>query len=135
MILNFPCTIPLGWVPCTQTICNGGGPSGSSPVINFGGGGVLSYRWEHNIGTGSWTAIAGAIIALYDHPAGLSVTPRYRRPPFSVPIGSGWESISTFTVNVTVQATVTPGSIDADQTTCPGGDPAVFSFDPPKDLM
>ncbi len=87
---------------------------------------TFANTYNNDIGVGPWTAIPGAILAIYDPPGGLLVTPRYRRVAISSLYGVDCEIVLTNTVIVTVLATVTPGSIDADQITCPDGDPAVF---------
>ncbi len=87
---------------------------------------TFSYVWEYNTRVGPFTAHAGAILAIYDPPASMAVTTRYRRTLVRSLYGVICETRPMKVANVTVRATVTPGSIDADQSDSLGGDPAVY---------
>ncbi|OSY88176.1 hypothetical protein WH52_07460, partial [Tenacibaculum holothuriorum] len=121
-------TVTAGGIGSDQTICQGGDPAMFTSTTAGNGSGTLSYRWESNtnLTTPSWNVISGANSATYDAPS-LTATTQYRRTTISTENGVACESVPTAVVTVTVQDTVTAGSIASDQTICNGEDPAEFT--------
>ena len=126
-------TSSAGAISTDQTICNGDDPVAFTSTTAGTGSGTISYRWESNtnLGSPSWSTIAGQIGATYDVPAGLTVTTQYRRITISTLNGEACESVPTAIVQITVQSIPTAGVIAADQTICNGGDPLAFASTTP----
>ncbi|MBK6700111.1 MAG: hypothetical protein IPG55_09480 [Saprospiraceae bacterium] len=115
-----------GSIAADQTICSGGDPAGFTSVAATGSG-TISYQWQSSTTgcNGTFSNIAGATLATYDVPSGLTVTTSYRRVATSTLNGVACSANSNC-ITVTVN-NLTPGSIAADQTICSGGDPAAFT--------
>ncbi|MBK7243367.1 MAG: T9SS type A sorting domain-containing protein [Saprospiraceae bacterium] len=115
-----------GSIAADQTICSGGDPAGFTSVAATGSG-TITYQWQSSTTgcNGTFSNIAGATLATYDVPSGLTVTTSYRRVATSTLNGVACSANSNC-ITVTVN-NLTPGSIAADQTICSGGDPAAFT--------
>ena len=122
-------SVPLaGAINVDTTICSAGNPAAFVSTTNGSGSGTITYRWESNtnLATPSWNAVAGALSATYDVPAGLTVTTQYRRITVSTLNSNVCESSPTAAVQVTVND-VAAGSIGNAQTICEGDNPAAIS--------
>lgn len=110
-----------------QTVCYGGDPEPfyGDPAT---GDGAITYQWQSATGP-AWTFgnITGATGEIYDVPAGLTLTTRYRRLAYSTLNGVLCASPPSNELTITVQQQITPGVIAADQTVCPGGNPALLT--------
>jgi len=116
-----------GAIGSDQTICNGGNPAAFTNLTLGSGSGTITYRWESSTNGGTtWSSISGATDTIYDVPAGLTTTTRYRRITISTLNSIPCET-PTSAVIVTVQSTVTAGAISSNQTICDGGNPAAFT--------
>ena len=115
-----------GSIGTSQTICYN-----SSPVaftgVGGGGSGTLTYRWESQVGAGTWSAISGATGATYQEPNNLTTTTKYRRFTISTLSGVACESVATNVITITVQSVIGIGTISGDQTICNGTSPIVFT--------
>ncbi|MEK7255972.1 MAG: hypothetical protein AAB316_14570, partial [Bacteroidota bacterium] len=116
-----------GLISPDQAICAGGDP-GLLSISSSGGSGTLSYQWQSNTIScmGVFSNISNATSNTYDPPAGLNLTTHYRRVTTSVFNGttcSDESDCATVSIN-----SVNPGTISADQTICPGGDPGALSI-------
>ncbi|MBK7243366.1 MAG: hypothetical protein IPH98_05820 [Saprospiraceae bacterium] len=69
-----------GSIAADQTICSGGDPAGFTSLAATGSG-TISYQWQSSTTgcNGTFSNIAGATLATYDVPSGLTVTTSYRR--------------------------------------------------------
>jgi len=112
-----------GTVAAAQTICNGGNPAAFTEIVASTGSGILTYQWKYSTDT---YGASLAATTTYDVPAGLAATTTYRRITTSTLAGVTCTSNSNDLL-VTVQSTVTGGTIAAAQTICSGGDPAAFT--------
>jgi len=117
-----------GSIAGDQTVCNGDDPTAFTSTVAGSGDGSISYRWERAVSPfSSWTSISGETAAIYDAPAGLTETTRFRRVTISDLNGTICESVPTAPVEVTVSAVPTAGSIDSAQQICEGEDPVAFT--------
>ena len=118
--------VAAGSIANNQTICYN-----TSPVafigVGGGGSGTLTYRWESQVGAGTWSAISGATGATYQEPNNLTTTTKYRRFTISTLSGVVCESFATNEITVTVQAVIGVGTISGDQTICYNTSPATFT--------
>jgi len=119
--------VAAGSIGFSQTICNGGDPSLIFNVSSGTGAGSVTYQWQSSTNNSIWSNISGATSAAYDPPSGLTVSTYYRRITISTLNGLNCNSVPSNVVLVTVQSTVTDGSIAANQTICTGGDPSLFT--------
>ncbi|WP_350291401.1 hypothetical protein, partial [uncultured Croceitalea sp.] len=114
-----------GSIGGTQTICYNGNPStlsnSSSPI---GGDGSYSYQWQYSntSGTSGFSNISGATSSSYNPPSGLTASRWYRRRVISCS-----QTKYTSSVKVTVNPTLSAGSISGAQTVCYNGNPSTLS--------
>ncbi|MFG6687304.1 hypothetical protein ACGK9U_12020, partial [Mariniflexile sp. HNIBRBA6329] len=126
-IINIQAVPSAGTISGVQTICDGGDPAAFTSTVGTGSG-TITYRWESATSPFStWNTIGGATAATYDAPSGLNATTQYRRTTISTLNGVACESNPTATIQVTVQAVPTPGSIGSNQTICNGTAPALLT--------
>ena len=116
-------TVSGGTIAAPQTICNGGNPAAFAETVASNGSGTLTYQWKHS--TDAYVSSLANTLT-YDVPAGLTVTTTYRRVTTST-LNTVACISSSNDILVTVQSTVTGGTIAAAQTICSGGDPAPFT--------
>lgn len=120
-----------GSIAADQYFCNGGGnpalltsvtagTTGSAAGMTF----TRSYKWQRRavIATGdSWQDIGSATNDTYDPPA-ITETTRYRRITVATHTTNGasdqCQSEATNEITVTVQGTISPGTIGSNQTIC-----------------
>ena len=121
-----------GSIGSDQTICNGSTPSGLTSSSAGGGDGTISYRWESSSTSSSsgFSTIVGATSATYS-PGSLSTTTWYRRFTVSTMNSTSCESVATSVITITVQSSVTAGTIGSDQTICNGDTPVGFTSSTP----
>lgn len=116
-------TLEPGSVSADQSIVVGGDPEAFKEIDPVSGrSGSYSIQWESSPDTVSanFSAIAGATSNVYDVPPGLLVTTYYRRKVSSVVCGAAYSNL----IKVTVENTLTSGTIGIDQTICEGDIPA-----------
>ncbi|WP_188315810.1 Ig-like domain-containing protein, partial [Chitinophaga agrisoli] len=117
--------LTAGAVAGNQDFCISGDPAAfteTGPAT--GGGGTYTYQWQSSVTSAStgFTDIGGATAAVYNAPV-LSQTTWYRRITRS---GVCTDAISNV-ITVTINPTLTAGSIAASQSFCSSGDPAAFT--------
>lgn len=119
-------TINPGSIGGAQTICEGDVPAAFSQNPASGGNNVPLYQWQESTDAlGPFVDISGATSASYQVTNPLSMSTFYRR---KVSAGVCTEKY-TNTIEVTVQPTVTPGSVRVDQTIPANTAPLVFNED------
>ncbi|MNK15153.1 hypothetical protein D3C87_332880 [compost metagenome] len=108
-----------GAISTNQTICNNTVPAALTAVTAGIGSGTITYRWESSTtsATTGFAAIPGATTEDYA-PAALTATTYFRRITSSTLNGKVCESAPTAVVTITVQGTVTAGTIAGDQVVC-----------------
>ena len=117
-------TLSVGSITGAQTICYNGNPSilGNGGSAS-GGNGSITYTWQYsNNGSSGWTDISGTNATTYDPPANLTSSRWYRRKAVSC-----GETKYTSSVKVTVNPTLSVGSISGAQTVCYNGDPSTLT--------
>ncbi|WPP49324.1 PKD-like domain-containing protein [Catalinimonas niigatensis] len=114
-----------GIIAGNQIICQGGNPAAfTETTAPQGGSGTYQYQWkESNSASGPFTAISGAIYAIYDVPAGLSATTYFVREVS----GSVCQPRLSNVLEVIVEPTLTGGSIGGAQIVCLYGNPDAFT--------
>ncbi len=116
-----------GSIGSDQTICNGGDPALFTSGGAGTGDGSITYQWQSSVSPfSSWNDIGSATNATYDHGT-LTVTTQFRRQTVSTLNSVACRSTGTTPVQVTVQSTVTPGTIASAQTICNGATPAALT--------
>ena len=117
-----PTLIP-GSISGGGTICYGGDPlTINNGTLALGGDASYAYQWQYsNNGSSGWANITGANSSSYNPPSGLTASRWYRRR-----VVSCGETKYTNTINVTVNPTLNPGSINGTATICYGDDPATL---------
>lgn len=113
--------LQAGSVSGTQTICAGSVPAIFSQNPASGGDGSYSYQWEKSIDGGTtYSDIPGAVNPLFEETSSLATTTYYRRK-----VNSGvCSEVVTTSILVTVEPTLTAGTIGSDQTVVSGTAPA-----------
>jgi gliding motility-associated-like protein/uncharacterized repeat protein (TIGR01451 family) len=111
--------VTAGVISTNQTICNNTAPVALTTVADGTGSGTITYRWESSTtsATNGFAAIAGATVEDYS-PATLTTTTYFRRITVSTLNDKICESAPTAVVTITVQGTVTAGTIAGDQVIC-----------------
>lgn len=108
------------------TICSGGDPAAFVNTTAATASGTLTYQWQSaTAANGPFTNIAGATLATYDPPAGITVTTYYRVIVTSTLNGVACTATSNTRI-VTVNI-VSAGVLATSQTICSGGDPSAFT--------
>ena len=121
-------TVPVaGTIAASQTVCYNGDPAAFTSSVAGSGSGIITYKWQSSLDNISFTDIAGATLATYDVPSGLTATTYYRRITISTLNSIACQSVPTNVLTITVQSVPTAGSIGSNQTICNGGDPAAFT--------
>ncbi|NBX81240.1 MAG: hypothetical protein EBQ94_12860 [Flavobacteriales bacterium] len=117
--------VTAGSIGSDQTICNGAIPSGLTSSSVGTGDGTITYRWESSTTSSStgFSTIGGATSATYS-PGALTASTWYRRYTVSTVNTVGCESGATNVIAITVQSSVTEGTIGSDQTICNGAIPS-----------
>jgi gliding motility-associated-like protein/uncharacterized repeat protein (TIGR01451 family) len=117
--------VTAGAISANQTICNNTVPVALASATDGAGSGTIINRWESSItsATAGFATIAGATAEDYA-PAALTRTTYFRRITISTLNGKICESAPTAAVTITVQSTVTAGTITDDQIICKGNVPA-----------
>jgi hypothetical protein len=100
--------ITAGSIAGDQTICSGGNPVAfTQTTAATGGTGTFTYQWQSAVSPFStYTDIAVATSPIYDVPAGLTATTKYRRKDISGTCTSPVTNILTVTVNPIVTPSV-----------------------------
>ncbi len=119
-------TVSEGAIGSNQTICNGEIPLPIVSTTNGTGSGTVSYRWEESTDGIAFAPITGETGASYS-PGALAQTTYFRRIALSEENGVFCESAPTATITITVQDTVSEGTIDSDQTICNGEIPSILT--------
>ena len=116
-------TLSVGSIAGAQTICYDGNPGTlTSTAAASGGNGSITYTWQYSSnGSSGWTDIAGTNATTYDPPSNLTSSRWYRREAVSC-----GETKYTGSVKVTVNPTLSVGSITGAQTICYNGNPSVL---------
>ncbi|SDK71731.1 gliding motility-associated C-terminal domain-containing protein [Pedobacter sp. ok626] len=117
-----------GSIAASQTICNGSRPEPLTSLTAGTGSGIISYRWESsttNPLTG-FATIPAATAATYA-PVALTSTTYFRRIAVSTLNGKACESLPTAVATISVQGTVTAGTIGTDQVICNNTVPAALN--------
>ncbi|MDN3204840.1 glycine-rich domain-containing protein [Algoriphagus sediminis] len=119
-----------GTIASDQTVCLGDTPATitGSVYTPQDAGAVISYRWEMNtdLTTPNWVDVPGNPSgADYDPPV-LTEATQYRRYTISTVGTNSCEGPATDPVTITIQTEPIAGTIAADQSICPGDDPAAF---------
>jgi hypothetical protein len=117
--------VTAGAIGTDQVICNGFVPLALTSTTNGSGSGAISYEWQTNA-SGSFATIGGATGATYSPPA-LTATTSYQRRTVSVSGGQTCYSAYTTPVTITVNASVTAGTIGTNQTICNGTSPSALT--------
>ncbi|HLK96461.1 MAG TPA: gliding motility-associated C-terminal domain-containing protein, partial [Hymenobacter sp.] len=128
VVVNVRSDVAAGSIGSNQTLCAGAMPAAfTNEMAASGGTGSYIYQWESSVNTTTWTAIAGATGISYT-PGPVSVTTYFRR---QVTSGTGTCATSSSNVVVlTVAPVLTAGTINSDQTVCPGSAPAALAGTP-----
>ncbi|NDB34730.1 MAG: hypothetical protein EB023_05175 [Flavobacteriia bacterium] len=119
--------VSSGTLAQSQTVCSGGNPAAFTANTPPSGAGTLAFQWQSST-TGpnaGYSNIPGETNATYDPPAGISVTTYYQLVVTSTLNGVVCTSTSAV-LTVTVNA-LTPSTIAANETICPGGNPVAFT--------
>ena len=117
-------SLNAGQIAGSQRICEGGNTAIFTSVSPANGGtGNYSYQWLSATAlNGPFTVIANATGATYKAPDGLQESMFYARE-----VRSGQCQADTSNViNITVDPTLLPGAVEADQSIQVGGDPEPF---------
>ncbi|WKN29559.1 PKD domain-containing protein [Porifericola rhodea] len=119
-------TINPGSIGGDQTICAGSTPTAFVQNPASGGNNAYNYQWQSASNElGPFSDISGATSATYQVSNPMSVTTFFRR---KVSAGVCDEKFSN-TIKVTVEPTLTPGSISVDQTIPANTAPLMFNED------
>ncbi|MEO0525905.1 MAG: DUF6443 domain-containing protein [Bacteroidota bacterium] len=112
-----------GSVGGAQTVCYNGDPDTLGNTSSASGGdGSYNYQWQISTnGSSGWSNISGATGNAYNPGGGLTADRWYRRRAISC-----GQTKYTPAVKVTVEPTLTGGSINGTQTICYGGDPGIL---------
>jgi hypothetical protein len=120
--------ISPGTISGNQSICSGTNPTNlSGNAVAPTGGSTIAYLWEQSSNDIAFTAISGAVSASFDPTTNLTQNTFYHRITESTLNGVTCPSAPTASVEVTVRALPTPGSISGSQTICYQGDPMPFT--------
>lgn len=122
--------ISAGSISGDQSICSGGNPSNLTGTNVTAGSATIAYVWEQASNDVDFTEISGALAASFDPPANTTQTTFYRRITEATLNGVTCVSAATPSVEVSVRALPTSGSISGSQTICFQGDPVVFTSTP-----
>jgi sugar lactone lactonase YvrE len=114
-----------GVVATNQTICPNGDPAAFTQTTASTGPGTLNYQWQSSLDNITYNNISGATATTYNAPAGVTQTTYYQRLTAASQNGITC-SASSNPIIITV-ASVTGGSVGANQTICSGGNPAAFT--------
>ena len=117
-------TLTAGTISGDQTFCTSGDPAAFTQTAPAGGSGVYTYQWQSSTNNTTFTDITGATSSTYDA-SSISQTMYYRRVVSST--GSPCAAATSNTITVTVNPTLTAGTISGDQTFCASGDPVAFT--------
>ncbi|RAI97710.1 gliding motility-associated-like protein [Chitinophaga skermanii] len=109
--------------PATTTFCTSGDPANIVGTTPTGGSGIYAIQWQQSSDSTNWSDILGAIGTSYDPPL-TSTTTYYRR---AITSATCLTPVLSNVVKVTVQPTLTSGSIATDQVLCGAGDPALLT--------
>ncbi len=107
-----------------QTICSGSSVSTLTGTIPTGGNGSFSYQWQSSIDGGTtWTNASGSSTSSSYNPGAITVTTSYRRN-----ISSGaCSQVSSNTVTVTIQSSLSNTGIGSNQDICEGDPTALLT--------
>ena len=97
-------------------------------AITPGGSGTISFKWQSSYDNVNFNPITGATNVAYNPPAGFTQTTHFQRITVST-MGSSLGPVQCTSVSNTATIAlnnVTPGSINGDQSLCPGGNPTIF---------
>ncbi|MEQ9440922.1 MAG: PKD-like domain-containing protein [Cyclobacteriaceae bacterium] len=113
-------TLQPGSVKADQSIVVGGDPDAFEEVDPVAGGsGTYVFQWQSSPDSIDFTNIPGATTYEYDVPLGLIQSTYYRRM-----VSAGvCDSVFTNVLKVTVESTLTSGTIGNDQVICEGSIP------------
>ncbi|MFV8347293.1 LamG-like jellyroll fold domain-containing protein [Flavobacterium sp. ZB4P13] len=117
-------TVTAGAIGTAQTICNGATPATLTSTAGTGSG-TISYEWQTNA-SGSYVTIGGATADTYSPPS-FTATTSYQRRTVSTLNGVPCYSAYTTPITITVQSSVTSGTIGTAQTICNGSTPATLT--------
>ncbi len=118
--------VTAGSIGSNQTICYNTAPALLTSGVAGTGAGAIAYRWESSLnGSTGWATIPGATGDVYQ-PGALTATTYYRRITIATS-GVACESSPTSNVQITVNNTVTAGSIGSAQTICIDTAPALLT--------
>lgn len=109
-------SIVAGTIGTAQTICYNANPAGLSQITAPSGGtgpGSFSYQWQSSLNGSVWTNISGANLSSYSPPV-LTSNTWYRLNATSGTCGT----VSSNQVLITVNPSLTAGTIRAAQTIC-----------------
>jgi len=108
VIITVESTLVAGTATADQTICYQSTPSAISATEPTGGSGPFTYQWELSVDDGAnWAEIPGATGLTYN-PGLLTLTTRFRLIQSA---GSGFGSVTTNSVTITVQPQVVTSPI------------------------
>lgn len=106
--------LAAGTIGSDQSICFNDIPDAITQLTaSSGGTGSYTYQWQKSLNNSDWTNISGATSQVFSPPA-LSASSWYRRTTTSGACGS----INSNSILITVNPTLNPGSIGANQTLC-----------------
>jgi gliding motility-associated-like protein len=113
-----------GTIAGDQSLCYDSNPDPiTSTVDPSGGNGPWTYSWEYLSNcAGPWITIPGETGLTYDPPANQTETRCYRRVATN-----SCGTVYSNTVTITIYSDIDGGTIAADQTVCPGDDPAILT--------
>ncbi|WP_103068807.1 DUF6443 domain-containing protein [Aquimarina sediminis] len=101
--------------------CSGQVPKRISSISNATGSSGAGYQWQYSYGTSAWIDIPQQTAASYNPPV-LTSTTFYRRRFMYM-----GQALYSNTVIVTINTSVSPGSITGSQNVCYNGDPSTLS--------
>ena len=125
VVITVNAAVTAGTIGTSQVICNGSTPAALTSTVNGTGDGVISYEWQFDDGSG-YAPLVGEVTSTYA-PGALTVSTSYKRRTVSLSGGTTCYSAYTSPVDITVNNSVTAGTISADQTICNGSTPATLT--------
>jgi len=113
-----------GTISQDQTLCYNTAPEAFTQTSPTGGSGSYTYEWQMDLNCeGNWTTISGASSSTYHENNSLSETVCYRRNVSDNLCGT----LTSNTVEVTVNGNFSPGAIGFDQTIPYDSPPGTFT--------
>jgi hypothetical protein len=115
-----------GTISSAQTICNGTIPAPLNGSSFTASNGVVTFQWEKQVGSGSWSNADGVSNTEdYTLPA-LTTTTNFRRRSILTFNSVSCEATSN-SITISVQSSISSGTVGSNQTICFGATAAAFS--------